>query len=1546
MELNRWAGQDGSSDLQKFVLQASERMLRAYEQNPELVKQDVGIEENISKGGYERRQVYELVQNAADAIQAGGSAGRVEIVLTPDALYCANSGSPVDNQGAQALLLSYMSSKSGAIGHFGVGFKCVLQITDSPEVLTTSGSFRFDKEYARRRISEVAPGFKSYPVLRVAMPLDPYKHDDPTIASMLHWATTIVRMPLRDATSVGWLSDELDGFPSRFLLFSPHVAELVISHPGRKTPRVVGMTEVDEFCRELHEDGDSQTWHVFSAEHHPSAEALQQAGQWAADRESIPVQWAVNPRRATERGAFWMFYPTTFETTLTGVLNAPWKTNDDRTNLEKGVFNDELMLAGASLVVNSLGHFDFAEDPGLILDIIPARGDEAAQWADKALTALVYEAAENARVIPDQDGNLQPPSAVRLPPSEVTDDMLLAWSRIPGRPAAWCHPSVRGNTRRSRARRMIPPKNHAGLVDWLEALVFEKTPTASANAVLFAASMWESGSLTVKDHESIRDARILLTSTGGLVRLSSKSVLLRQGSAEDPDLEYVHADLEANDAVVDALRSFGVAGVDDTGLFRSFLAASRPSQLNWHRFWELTRNLDAQAVIEILNGDFPHILAVAKGMMRSNEFGGLRGALLPGEIADGLDPRDAAVVLDTEYHADDSRLLELLGLSAAPSIAALSVEEVAAAKWFGPYDLEMRGAYKRALGPRQNPQQALINYETTPVPRSLEVLQALSPAAAARYASAALRQGTLRQWTLRHDTQDRYPALPCPNPAVWLIRNHGYLETTTGSVNCSSSVGPSFADLGTFLPVAKITVPAAEALGLVAAGEEIPGSVWEVVTAKLDEVQDLSKVEDFLDLAVGRMPVPARFPCVVGLSVETRPISEIILAQDRRTSETLASQSLPHILVDRADLRTRLVERWSFCSESAVTVRWTGSGPRVRLLEDFPALETYLPADLFTLELQRCAELSEEIAGSGGTASHPCTIKVDRDCVYWVEYGSDRDLLRDVSGELQLALDSEDIALILGEKETATAREFATRVLAAKTPLEKIRIAFSEDELREGVPSTVIQATESYLGRPLDHAELSNLTFAVHGVDVLHELRGALSAKGVPTPGRWAGGYEARRFVETLGFDAAFSGFERPERKPMLCVDGPLRLPPLHEFQRKIADEVKSMFRPRGKKRGLVWLPTGAGKTRTAVEALIELWKDGALDGPVLWVAQTDELCEQAVQTFSKLWRAIGPEHQLIVSRLWSSNQVEPAAQDAPQVVVSTLAKMYNVVKDARYQWLQAPSCLIIDEAHEATGPSYTELLDWAGFRKGRRSADSVPMIGLTATPFRSGEKQTEVLAKRFNRNLIGEDALGENPYAQLQEMGVLAQVEWRVLPGAEIAGLTADELREMQWRKDLPDRIYEKLAVDAHRNRALVKDVTSLDASWPVLLFAASVSHAQAVAALLNLEGISAAAVSAYTGKGARAHYVEEFKTGRLRVLCNYGVFKAGFDVPGVRALYVARPTFSLVNYQQMIGRGLRGPVNGGTESCLIVNVEDNVRQFGEGLAFRGFEENWGAGT
>ena len=146
----------------------------------------------------------------------------------------------------------------------------------------------------------------------------------------------------------------------------------------------------------------------------------------------------------------------------------------------------------------------------------------------------------------------------------------------------------------------------------------------------------------------------------------------------------------------------------------------------------------------------------------------------------------------------------------------------------------------------------------------------------------------------------------------------------------------------------------------------------------------------------------------------------------------------------------------------------------------------------------------------------------------------------------------------------------------------------------------------------------------------------------------------------------------------------------------------------------------------------------------------------------------------------------------------------------------------------------------------------------------------------------------------------------------------------------------------DRVRNRAIIKSIGNLDPEWPVLVFAGSVAHAQALAAILVLKDVPAVAITAETGAAARRHQIEQFRSGDIRVLTNYGVLTEGFDAPKVRAVCIARPTYSPSLYQQMIGRGLRGPLNGGDEECLIIDVEDNIEMYEGKLAFTEFEGLW----
>jgi superfamily II DNA or RNA helicase len=119
-------------------------------------------------------------------------------------------------------------------------------------------------------------------------------------------------------------------------------------------------------------------------------------------------------------------------------------------------------------------------------------------------------------------------------------------------------------------------------------------------------------------------------------------------------------------------------------------------------------------------------------------------------------------------------------------------------------------------------------------------------------------------------------------------------------------------------------------------------------------------------------------------------------------------------------------------------------------------------------------------------------------------------------------------------------------------------------------------------------------------------------------------------------------------------------------------------------------------------------------------------------------------------------------------------------------------------------------------------------------------------------------------------------------------------------------------------------------------------VLDAELVAFMLRYKGKRAAAVSGSTRPATRRAMIADFKAGRLDVLCNCEVLTTGFDAPTVSHVVMARPTVSQVLYEQMVGRGLRGPEFGGTAYCHIVDFEDRYRKHRPILGYEQFRHVW----
>ena len=230
----RWP--DGESPIVSFITDETEKTLRAYREQPSLVTEHANHEYDTARGGSAHRQIFELVQNGADALTQSEGAS-ILVRLTAEYLYCADDGKPIVKAGVRALMFSHMSSKrdTSEIGRFGLGFKSVLGVTDAPEFYSRSGSFRFDRQEAAQCIADVAPEPEGrYPVLRLPLAADVHKaaQDDEDLRELMTWATNIIRLPLKPGARED-LSKQIKKFPPKFLLFVDHVRHLTLEDGDR-----------------------------------------------------------------------------------------------------------------------------------------------------------------------------------------------------------------------------------------------------------------------------------------------------------------------------------------------------------------------------------------------------------------------------------------------------------------------------------------------------------------------------------------------------------------------------------------------------------------------------------------------------------------------------------------------------------------------------------------------------------------------------------------------------------------------------------------------------------------------------------------------------------------------------------------------------------------------------------------------------------------------------------------------------------------------------------------------------------------------------------------------------------------------------------------------------------------------------------------------------------------------------------------------------------------------------------------------------------------
>lgn len=386
----------------------------------------------------------------------------------------------------------------------------------------------------------------------------------------------------------------------------------------------------------------------------------------------------------------------------------------------------------------------------------------------------------------------------------------------------------------------------------------------------------------------------------------------------------------------------------------------------------------------------------------------------------------------------------------------------------------------------------------------------------------------------------------------------------------------------------------------------------------------------------------------------------------------------------------------------------------------------------------------------------------------------------------------------------------------------------------------------------------------------------------------------------------------------------------LREYQSQVAADAVDLLTGSPSGRVVVHMPTGAGKTRTAMHIISRTLLATRGRRVVVWLAHSEELCEQAAEEFETAWSRIG-DTPVPVVRLFGERTAAIPEVSCGFVVASIQLMVTRLTRNQSeiLNLARSTSLIVFDEAHQSIAPMYRHVIELM------TTGNAAKLLGLTATPGRSTivADQDVELAEFFHGRKVSIAADdGSDPIAFLQSLGVLAQIVYERLPyRPSNLTLRPSEIAALENSLELPSRVINELSLDSARNLLVLDHVArSLKDGRKCLLFACSVAHSEVLSQTLQMRGFTAGSVTSKTPRERRNSLISTFRTTREpMVICNYGVLTTGFDVPTVDHVIVTRPTQSLVLYSQMVGRAIRGPAVGGTERAIVTTVVDELPGF-----------------
>lgn len=415
--------------------------------------------------------------------------------------------------------------------------------------------------------------------------------------------------------------------------------------------------------------------------------------------------------------------------------------------------------------------------------------------------------------------------------------------------------------------------------------------------------------------------------------------------------------------------------------------------------------------------------------------------------------------------------------------------------------------------------------------------------------------------------------------------------------------------------------------------------------------------------------------------------------------------------------------------------------------------------------------------------------------------------------------------------------------------------------------------------------------------------------------------------------------------------------------------------------RTLVVVPTGGGKTRIAVEYLNRnvLNRQGT---KVLWICERLSLLTQAHHSFVDHTYRDSLEHggkpfkaSEITAHVFSSQDTsfreEYKSEDVQMVFVTkqTLCKMFGFADNSGKQkeidesfkdWLENTDELtvIIDEAHHAVGDDYRSIIHALLYM----AQAKIHIIGLTATPKNTNGNRIEEIF------LHGIDPKSKQPtdktcYASRVSINQLIAEGYLAKP---FLAKKKDSSPEKLSDEELCNRIidtYEKgvcaLALETPSSQdedtKVPKELNPNNSFGQTVIFVKSREVARLLWSKFLARDIDCGISISTDGNNDLTQYKnlqdyierikenmknrkdkalssdqivkiyeERYAKNILPVIVSVDKFKEGVDVPKTQTVFIARDSSTEISVTQMVGRALRGVLQGGTSEAYLVEFED----------------------